>query len=244
MTPKPGTDHVFLSIRNLDLYYGDAQALDGVSLEVPNGEIVAIVGANGAGKSSLIRSIAGIEKPRSGSIAFKGQPILGLESHAICNLGIGQVAEGRQVFPSLTVLENLQMGAMLPRARRAAGATLEEVFRMFPRLEERRLQVAGTMSGGEQQMLAIGRCLMGQPELIMFDEPSLGLAPLVVQEVLRTIHVLNGRGLTILLVEQNVAVSLKISNHAYVLENGRVAMSGAGSDLLHDDRVRQAYLGL
>jgi branched-chain amino acid transport system ATP-binding protein len=234
----------FLSVENLDLYYGDAQALDRVSLEVPQGEIVAIVGANGAGKSSLIRSIAGIEQPRSGTITFRQKPIRGLEPHAICNLGIGQVAEGRQVFPSLTVLENLQMGAMLPRARKAAARALEDVYSLFPRLAERQDQLAGTMSGGEQQMLAIGRCLMAQPELIMFDEPSLGLAPLVVQEVLHTIHVLNGRGMTILLVEQNVAVSLKISNHAYVLENGRVAMSGAGSALLHDDRVRQAYLGL
>ena len=233
-----------LEVKNLDLYYGDAQALDRVSLSVPKGEIVAIVGANGAGKSSLIRSIAGIEKPRSGGITFKQKLISGLEPHTICNLGIGQVAEGRQVFPSLTVLENLQMGAMLPRARASAKAALEEVLRMFPKLEERKQQVAGTLSGGEQQMLAIGRCLMAQPELVMFDEPSLGLAPLVVQEVLHTIHLLNGRGITILLVEQNVAVSLKISNHAYVLENGRVAMSGAGSELLHDDRVRQAYLGL
>ncbi|MCD6044146.1 MAG: transporter ATP-binding protein [Burkholderiales bacterium] len=233
-----------LEVKDLDLYYGDAQALDRVSLSVPKGEIVAIVGANGAGKSSLIRSIAGIEKPRSGGITFKQKLISGLEPHTICNLGIGQVAEGRQVFPSLTVLENLQMGAMLPRARASAKAALEEVLRMFPKLEERKQQLAGTLSGGEQQMLAIGRCLMAQPELIMFDEPSLGLAPLVVQEVLHTIHVLNGRGMTILLVEQNVAVSLKISNHAYVLENGRVAMSGAGSELLHDDRVRQAYLGL
>jgi branched-chain amino acid transport system ATP-binding protein len=233
-----------LSVENLDLYYGDAQALDRVSLSVPQGEIVAIVGANGAGKSSLIRSIAGMEKPRAGKVTFKGRDITGLEPHAICNLGIGQVAEGRQVFPGLTVLENLQMGALLPRARAGAKAGLEEVLRMFPKLEERKQQVAGTLSGGEQQMLAIGRCLMAQPELVMFDEPSLGLAPLVVQEVLHTIHLLNGRGITILLVEQNVAVSLKISNHAYVLENGRVAMSGAGSELLHDDRVRQAYLGL
>ncbi len=233
-----------LEVKDLDLYYGDAPALERVSLSVPKGEIVAIVGANGAGKSSLIRSIAGIEKPRSGSITFKQKLISGLEPHTICNLGIGQVAEGRQVFPSLTVLENLQMGALLPRARASAKAALEEVLRMFPKLGERKQQLAGTLSGGEQQMLAIGRCLMAQPELIMFDEPSLGLAPLVVQEVLHTIHVLNGRGMTILLVEQNVAVSLKISNHAYVLENGRVAMSGAGSELLHDDRVRQAYLGL
>ena len=233
-----------LAVEKLDLYYGDAQALEGVSLEVPAGEIVAIVGANGAGKSSLIRAIAGIERARAGRIVFKGTDITALESHRICNLGIGQVAEGRQVFPTLTVEENLQMGALLPRARARARAALAEVYAMFPRLEERRAQFAGTLSGGEQQMLAIGRCLMGQPELIMFDEPSLGLAPLVVQEVLHTIRALNRRGLTVLLVEQNVAVSLKISNRAYVLENGRVAMSGTGEALLHDDRVRQAYLGL
>ncbi|HLS86631.1 MAG TPA: ABC transporter ATP-binding protein [Burkholderiales bacterium] len=233
-----------LSVQGLDLFYGDAQALAGVSLEVPKGAIVAIVGANGAGKSSLIRSIAGIERPRSGTITFEGRTISGLDSHQICNLGIGQVAEGRQVFPSLTVLENLQMGALLPRARPHARKNLDDVFTLFPRLAERRDQLAGTMSGGEQQMLAIGRCLMGAPELIMFDEPSLGLAPVVVQEVLHTIHLLNGRGHTILLVEQNVAVSLKISQRAYVLENGRVVMSGTGAELLHDDRVRQAYLGL
>ncbi len=233
-----------LSVENLDLYYGDAQALSGVSLEVAQGDIVAIIGANGAGKSSLIRTIAGIEAPRAGKIVFKGTPIQGLESHQICNLGIGQVAEGRQVFPSLTVLENLEMGAMLPRARAGAARALDDVFTLFPRLAERRSQVAGTMSGGEQQMLAIGRCLMGAPELIMFDEPSLGLAPVVVQEVLHTIHVLHQRGLTVLLVEQNVAVSLKISQRAYVLENGRRVMSGSGDELLRNDRVRQAYLGL
>ncbi len=233
-----------LSVQDLDLYYGDAQALAGVSLEVEKGEIVAIVGANGAGKSSLIRCIAGIEKARSGKIVFDGKTISGLESHQICNLGIGQVAEGRQVFPSLTVLENLQMGAMLPRARAAARRNLADVLSLFPRLSERTAQLAGTMSGGEQQMLAIGRCGMGAPELVMFDEPSLGLAPLVVQEVLHTIRLLNERGTTVLLVEQNVAVSLKISSRAYVLENGRVVMSGSGDTLLHDDRVRQAYLGL
>jgi branched-chain amino acid transport system ATP-binding protein len=233
-----------LSVRNLDLFYGDAQALSDVSLEVPKGEIVAIIGANGAGKSSLIRAIAGIETPRTGKIFFDGKELTGLESHRICNLGIGQVAEGRQVFPSLTVLENLQMGGLLPRARQSARRTLDEVLAMFPRLRERATQTAGTLSGGEQQMLAIGRCLMGAPELIMFDEPSLGLAPVVVQEVLRTIRLLNERGLTILLVEQNVAVSLKISQRAYVLENGRIVMSGSGNELLHNDRVRQAYLGL
>ena len=233
-----------LSVDSLDLYYGDAQALSGVSLEVPQGEIVAIVGANGAGKSSLIRTIAGIERARAGRIRFKDIDIRALESHQICNLGIGQVAEGRQVFPSLTVEENLETGAMLPRARTSSKRKLSEVYAMFPRLAERRRQLAGTMSGGEQQMLAIGRCLMGSPELIMFDEPSLGLAPTVVQEVLHTIRTLHASGLTILLVEQNVAVSLKISQHAYVLENGRVVMSGPGTQLLHDDRVRQAYMGL
>ena len=233
-----------LEIRGLDLYYGDAQALAEVTLEVPEGEIVAIVGANGAGKSSLIRAIAGIERARAGSITFKGRDITQLESHQTCNLGIGQVAEGRQIFPSLSVTENLEMGAMLPRARAGTRQAMEQVFAMFPRLAERKGQLAGTMSGGEQQMLSIGRCLMGQPELIMFDEPSLGLAPTVVQEVLRTIRVLNRRGLTILLVEQNVAVSLKLSQRAYVLENGRIVMSGSGEQLLHDDRVRQAYLGL
>ena len=233
-----------LTIKDINLFYGDAQALDGVSLEVPRGEIVAIVGANGAGKSSLIRTIAGIEIPRSGKIVFKQREIQGLESHVICNLGIGQVAEGRQVFPTLSVEENLEMGGLLPRARATAKRTMAEVYAMFPPLAERKGQFAGTLSGGEQQMLAIGRCLMGNPELIMFDEPSLGLAPVVVQEVLRTIRALNEKGMTILLVEQNVAVSLKISNHAYVLENGSVVMRGKGSDLLHDDRVRQAYMGL
>jgi len=233
-----------LKITDLDLYYGDAQALDRVSLEVPRGEIVAIVGANGAGKSSLIRTIAGIEKPRSGKITFHGKEIQNRESHVVCDLGIGQVAEGRQVFPGMSVQENLEMGGLLPRARAKAKQTLAEVYAMFPRLADRKSQLAGTMSGGEQQMLAIGRCLMGNPELIMFDEPSLGLAPLVVQEVLHTIRTLNEKGMTVLLVEQNVAVSLKISGHAYVLENGSIVMSGKGSDLLHDDRVRQAYMGL
>ncbi|HET7765432.1 MAG TPA: ABC transporter ATP-binding protein [Burkholderiales bacterium] len=233
-----------LKVEGLNLYYGDAPALSDVSVEVPKGEIVAIVGANGAGKTSLIRAIAGIETARSGSIVFSDREILGLESHAICDLGIGQVAEGRQVFASLSVLENLQVGALLPRARGGAKRALDEVFAMFPRLAERRAQPAGTLSGGEQQMLAIGRCLMGAPELIMFDEPSLGLSPLLVREVLHSIRALNGRGLTVLLVEQNVALSLKLSHRAYVLENGRVVMSGPGEVLLHDDRVRQAYLGL
>jgi branched-chain amino acid transport system ATP-binding protein len=235
---------VILQVESLDLFYGDAQALDGISIGAEEGELVAIVGANGAGKSSLIRTIAGIESPRAGRIRFRGQDITGLPSHRICNLGIGQVAEGRQIFPSLTVQENLEMGALLPRARAAMRETMREVEAMFPRLAERRDQPAGTMSGGEQQMLAIARCLMGKPELIMFDEPSLGLAPALVQELFRTIRALNQRGLTVLLVEQNVVASLKLSSRAYVLENGRIVMSGTGAELLADDGVRQAYLGV
>ena len=233
-----------LSVSDLDVFHGDAQALDGVALEIARGEIVAIVGANGAGKTSLIRTIAGMHKPSRGRIVFNGTEIGGRPSHQVCNLGIGQVAEGRQVFPTLSVLENLAMGAMLPRARAAKTRNLDRVFAMLPRLAERRSQAAGTLSGGEQQMLAIGRCLMGEPELVMFDEPSLGLAPAVVQAVLQTVADLNRDGLTCLLVEQNVAVSLKLAQRAYVLENGRITLTGRGDELLADDRVRQAYLGL
>jgi branched-chain amino acid transport system ATP-binding protein len=233
-----------LEVKDLDLFYGDAPALAAVSLEIPKNEIVAIVGANGAGKSSLIRAIAGIERPRSGRIVFAGRDLTGLDSHEICNLGIGQVAEGRQLFPTLTMTENLVVGAMLPRAQKKMKQTMESVFELFPSLAEHKKQLAGTLSGGEQQMLAIGRCLMGRPELIMFDEPSLGLAPNVVQQLLQTIHTLNQKGLTVLLVEQNVAVSLKLSQHAYVLENGRIVVAGSGHELLNDQRVRRAYLGL
>jgi branched-chain amino acid transport system ATP-binding protein len=233
-----------LEVSNLELYYYDAQALGGVSLEVHKGEIVAIIGANGAGKTALIRAVAGIERPRAGTIRFAGRDITNWESHDICNLGIGQVAEGRQLFPSLTTLENLRMAALLARSQRKEKQSLEQVFALLPKLAERRTQLAGTLSGGEQQMLAIGRCLMGCPELMMLDEPSLGLAPNLVQEMLRAIHTLNRRGMTVLLVEQNVAASLKLAQRAYVLESGRIVMSGSGDELLHDERVRRAYLGL
>jgi branched-chain amino acid transport system ATP-binding protein len=205
---------------------------------------VAIVGANGAGKTSLIRTIAGMNRPARGTIRYRGNDIAGWPSFRVCNLGIGQVAEGRQVFPTLTVDENLDMGAMISRAKAGREANRERVLAMFPRLKERLRQAAGTLSGGEQQMLAIGRCLMGAPELVMFDEPSLGLAPAIVHQVLQTIRDLNAQGLTCVLVEQNVAVSLKLASRAYVLENGRITLSGSGAELLADDRVRQAYLGM
>jgi branched-chain amino acid transport system ATP-binding protein len=233
-----------LSVKHLDLYYGDAQALSDVSVEVPDGEIVAIVGANGAGKSSLIRAIAGMERPAGGKIEFKGYDITGWPPHRVCALGIGQVAEGRQIFPTLSVADNLALGAVTKSARARLAEQFTYVLELFPRLRERARQLAGSLSGGEQQMVAIGRCLMARPDLIMFDEPSLGLAPMMVQELFRVIGRLHEQGLTIVLVEQNVAVSLKLAEHAYVLENGRIVLSGRGADLLHSDQVRQAYLGL
>ena len=233
-----------LTVENLEVFHGDVRALDGVSLEVTEGAIVAIVGANGAGKTTLIRTIAGMHRPARGRIMLRGSNIAGLSSHWVCNLGVGQVAEGRQVFPTLTVAENLDVGAMLPRARSKRAQNLDRVLALFPVLAERRAQPAGTLSGGEQQMLAIARCLMGQPDLVMFDEPSHGLAPAIVQAVLQTIRDLNREGLTCVLVEQNVAVSLKLASRAYVLENGRITLSGSGEELLADDRVRQAYLGM
>ncbi len=233
-----------LVVDNLDLYYGDAQALSGVSIEAAQGEIVAIVGTNGAGKTSLIRTIAGMLKPARGGIAFKGKEIARLDSHVVCNLGVGQVAEGRQVFPTLTVHENLMMGGMISRARKRRAENMERMLVLFPRLRERLEQAAGTPSGGEQQMLAIARCLMGEPELVMFDEPSLGLSPAMAHAVLDTIVDLNKQGLSCLLVEQNVAASLEIARRAYVLENGSITLAGTGAELLADDRVRQAYLGM
>jgi branched-chain amino acid transport system ATP-binding protein len=233
-----------LQVAEIDLYYGDAQALAGVSLHIEAGEIVAIVGANGAGKSSLIRAIHGIHRTSRGRIVFDATDITGWTSHRVCEIGIGHVAEGRQVFPNLTALENLEMGATPRHARAHRKQSLEQVYALFPRLAERRSQAAGTLSGGEQQMLAIGRCLMGRPRLVMFDEPSLGLAPAIVQEMFRIVRRLNEEGLTILLVEQNVTASLRIAHRGYVLENGRIELEGAGDALLSNDRVRQAYLGL
>jgi branched-chain amino acid transport system ATP-binding protein len=233
-----------LRVENLDVFYGDLQALDAVSLDIEAGAIVAIVGANGAGKTTLIRALAGMQPQARGRVTFRDTDISRWPSHRVCDLGLGQVAEGRQVFPTLSVAENLDIGAMLPRARARRAANRERVLAMFPVLAERTQQPAGTLSGGEQQMLAIGRCLMGAPLLIMFDEPSLGLAPNVARNVLDAIRELNREGTTCLLVEQNVALSLQLASRAYVLENGRVTLSGSGSELLADDRVRSAYLGL
>lgn len=233
-----------LEVSGIDLQYGDALALQDVSIHAGEGEIVVIIGANGAGKTSLIKAIAGIHKTSRGHIKFRNQDITGKPSSEICNLGIGQVAEGRKIFPTMSVEENLEMGAVIKRARADAVANMQRVFDLYPVLKERRNQDAGTLSGGEQQMLAIGRCLMGAPDLILFDEPSLGLAPAIVQDVFRTIRALNEEGLSIILVEQNVAVSLSLAHRAYVLENGHVTLTGTGAELLHDDRVRQAYMGL
>jgi branched-chain amino acid transport system ATP-binding protein len=234
-----------LEIAHLDLSYGGVPALDDVSLDVKEGEIVAIVGANGAGKTSLIRAVFGMARAERGSVRFRGEEILGAPPHRICDAGLGQVAEGRQVFPNMSVMENLEMGAVVPRARAQAKATLAHMLELFPVLAERRRQLAGTLSGGEQQMLAIARCLMGQPLLVMLDEPSLGLAPVVVADMFHTIRRLNQeQRLTVLLVEQNVAQSLALAHRGYVLENGRIVMSGPGADLLADDGVRRAYIGL
>ncbi len=204
-----------------------------------------MVGANGAGKTSLIRTVAGILAPRSGSIVFDGHEIGGLDSHRVCDLGIGQVAEGRQMFPTLTACSRTcRWAPTADPARQPWRPTLARVFAMFPLLQERAGQLAGTLSGGEQQMLAIGRCLMGAPRMIMFDEPSLGLSPALVGEVFETIRQLHAQGMTILLVEQNVAASLRLADRAYVLENGSIVLDGSGAALLDDPRVREAYLGL
>ena len=235
---------MILRIDQLGVFYGDSQALDEVAIEIEEGSIVAIVGGNGAGKTSLIRTIAGMLRPARGHIIYRGQDITGWRSHQVCELGIGQVAEGRQVFPTLTVMENLTTGSMLARARAHRSRNIKRVFELFPVLAERQKQSAGTLSGGEQQMLAIGRCLMGDPELVMFDEPSLGLAPAIVQSMLKTVRDLNRDGLTCVLIEQNVAVSLKLASRAYVLENGRITLTGTGEELLADARVRKAYLGI
>jgi branched-chain amino acid transport system ATP-binding protein len=233
-----------LDVHNLEVSYGQARALNGVSFSVPSGSLNAVVGANGAGKTSLVRAIAGMLRPSGGQVLFNGVDITGLESSETCELGIGQVAEGRQIFPTLTIDENLQLGSALRRSSRDYAVNLERVFDLFPRLVERRNQKAGTLSGGEQQMLAIGRCLMSNPIFIMFDEPSLGLSPLMVELVFNAILKLKESGMTILLIEQNVVESLALADFATVLESGKVVLAGTATDVAGNDGVRRAYLGL
>jgi len=234
-----------LQIKDIDVYYGDVQVLNGVSLEVKEGELVAVIGANGAGKTTLIKTISGILKPREGEIEFQGKRISELEAHKIVDLGVVQVPEGRLLFPEMTVRENLEMGAYLVKDKSKFEQQIKFIEELFPVLNEREKQLAGTLSGGEQQMLAIGRALMSSPKLIMFDEPSLGLAPKLVQTIFDMVVRINKElGMTVLLVEQNVQHSCQISDRAFVVENGEVVLHGTGKEMLANEHVRRAYLGL
>lgn len=232
-----------LRIEDLHVYYGGIHALKGINLTVAQSQIVALIGANGAGKSTTLNSICGIVRVESGTIEFLGKNITNVPSHHIVSMGLSQVPEGRKVFPAMTVNENLLMGAYSRRDRAGVREDLERVFALFPRLKERRNQTAGTLSGGEQQMLAIGRGLMSRPKLLLLDEPSMGLAPLLVQEIFRIIKEINGQGTTILLVEQNANMALSIADYGYVLETGKTAIQGPARDLAQNEDVRAAYLG-
>ena len=231
-----------LKISDLNVFYGSIHAVKGVSFEVNEGEIVTLIGANGAGKSTTLNTVAGLLRPRTGSITFEGESLVGVPAHKMVSKGIALCPEGRRIFQDMTVRENLEMGAFT-RKEAESVETRKRVYESFPRLKERRNQAAGTLSGGEQQMLAMGRALMSKPKLMMLDEPSMGLAPILVQEIFDIIKELNEQGTTILLVEQNASMALSIADRAYVLETGTVSMSGNANDLLHDPRVRQAYLG-
>ena len=232
-----------LKIENLQVSYGGIQALRGISLEVPDGKIVTLIGANGAGKSTTLRTITGLVKASSGSIQWNGEELLGKSIDKIIGAGIALSPEGRRVFADMSVLENLRIGAYLRKDKEGIEEDIRWVYSLFPRLEERSWQLAGTLSGGEQQMLAVGRALMSRPKLMMLDEPSLGLAPLVVQDIFTIIGEINKQGVTVLLIEQNANMALKIADLAYVLETGNITMSGTGAELLADERVREAYLG-
>ena len=233
-----------LEVRNIDTRYGKIQALWDICLEVNQAEIVALVGANGAGKTTLVNTISGLIRPASGSVFFQGEQINGLPSHVIVGLGISHVPQGGKVFPDMNVLENLEMGSYPIHAWKQKSETFEQIFQLFPRLQERQKQLARTLSGGEHQMLAIGRALMSKPKLCIFDEPSYGLAPLMVKEMFRIIQNLREQGITILLIEQNVHQSLEIADRAYVLENGHISLQGNSDELLKSDYIRKAYLGL
>jgi branched-chain amino acid transport system ATP-binding protein len=232
-----------LELREIAVHYGQIPALRGITLTIDKGSIVSLLGANGAGKTTLLRTICGVLKPTSGSILFQGRDITSRSPHEVVAFGMGLVPEGRRLFTSLTVEDNLKAGSYLPHARKDRRESLRRVYDMFPKLEERRHQVARTLSGGEQQMLAIGRALMAKPQLLMLDEPSLGLAPVIVAQIFSIIREINRLGTTILLVEQNVVHSLRMSHRAFVVENGRIVLSGTGDELLRDERTRQAYFG-
>lgn len=232
-----------LKVDNLEVAYGNIKAIKGISLEVNQGEIVTLIGSNGAGKSTTLRAISGILKPRGGSITFNGERIDGVEGHEIVAKGICQSPEGRRIFPRMSVDENLDLGAFLRNDKAAIAADRERVLDLFPRLKERIDQKAGTMSGGEQQMLAVGRALMGSPKLLLLDEPSMGLAPVLVDMIFETIEKINKQGTTILLVEQNALAALNVADRAYVLESGSIKMSGKAKDLISNDEVTKAYLG-
>lgn len=232
-----------LKIDNIDVYYGAIHALKGISLTVNKGEIVTLIGANGAGKSTALRTISGLLKPKNGKISFEGQEITGVKAHEIVKLGISQVPEGRRIFTEMTVMENLDMGAFTRKDKDGIKEDLAQVFKRFPRLEERRDQLAGTLSGGEQQMLAMGRALMSRPNLLLLDEPSMGLAPLLIKEIFHIIEDINKTGTTVLLVEQNANMALLIANRAYVLETGRITLAGDAKKLAASEDVRKAYLG-
>jgi len=232
-----------LTVNNIQVYYGAIQALHGISFEVNEGEIVTLIGANGAGKSTTLRTISGLIRPKSGSVEFMGRDITKTPAHKIVQMGMAHVPEGRKIFPNLTVRENLFMGAYTRTDKAEIAASLENVFQRFPRLEEREKQEAGTLSGGEQQMLAMGRGLMCKPRLLILDEPSMGLSPILVEEIFNIIREINQIGTTILLVEQNAFMALQIAHRAYVLETGRILISGSAADLQADPKVRSAYLG-
>ena len=232
-----------LEIKDLEVYYGVIQAIKGVSFEVNQGEVIALIGANGAGKTTILQTITGLLSPKKGSVLFEGQDLTKIPAHKIVSLGMAHVPEGRRVFADLSVYENLKMGAFTRKDKNEISESLEKVYARFPRLEERKNQRAGTLSGGEQQMVAMGRAIMSSPKMVLLDEPSMGLSPLLVKEVFDIVSALHDTGITVLLVEQNAKMALSISDRAYVLETGHISMEGPAKDLLEDDRVRKAYLG-
>lgn len=232
-----------LKVDNIDVYYGAIHAIKGISIEVPKGEIVTLVGSNGAGKSTTLRTISGLMKPKNGTILFEDKNIVGVPAHKIVGMGLCQVPEGRHVFANMSVMENLELGAYLRNDKDGIARDLEDVFKKFPRLLERKDQISGTLSGGEQQMLAMGRALMSRPRLLQLDEPSMGLAPLLVKEIFNIIKEINESGTTVLLVEQNANMALSIADKAYVLETGRIALAGTAQELASSEAVRKAYLG-